>query len=359
MGRRTNTAVWSEKYGRWQINVQKDGKRRSFYSSKPGRTGQREANKKADEWLDFGVVSRRKTVGDVWPEYLAQRKLTTSESNWKPIESRWHTWIEPRLAKKRLEALTDQDLQAILDAACAAGRSKKTLQNLCADLSGLLKFARKCGYTSYRPEELSVPASARCKGRRILQPDGLITLLRSDETILRGKPVKDEYIHYYRLAVLTGMRPGELLGLEWADVDGATVRLYRARNVHGADTIGKNEHALRTVALSTLACRELEAQRGLTGNAGRVFANASESTIRHRWKAYCVYHGIPYCSLYELRHTFVSIAQALPEGQLKAMVGHSRCMDTYGVYAHPVQGQSAQVSAALDTLFNLYEQHTL
>ena len=44
MGRRTNTAVWLEKLGRWQINVQKDGKRRSFYSFKPGRTGQREAN---------------------------------------------------------------------------------------------------------------------------------------------------------------------------------------------------------------------------------------------------------------------------------------------------------------------------
>ena len=355
MGRRTNTATWSQKYGRWQINVQKDGKRRSFYSSKPGRTGQREANKKADEWLDLGVVSRRRTVGDVWPEYLAQRKLTTSESNWKPIESRWRTWIEPTIGRKRLEALTDQDLQDVLDAACAAGRSKKTLQNLYADLSGLLKFARKCGYTSYKPEELTIPASARCKGRRILQPDGLAILLRSDETILRGKPVKDEYIHYYRMAVLTGMRPGELLGLEWGDIDGASVRLCRARNVHGTDTAAKNEHALRTVALSTLARRELEAQRALTGSARRVFDNASESTIRHRWQTYCAYHAIPYCSLYELRHTFVSIAQALPEGQLRALVGHSRSMDTYGIYAHPVHGAAQRTSAALDDVFAPYE----
>lgn len=48
MGKRTNTAVWQEKQGRWKIDVQKDGKRRSFYSFKPGRTGQREANAKAD-----------------------------------------------------------------------------------------------------------------------------------------------------------------------------------------------------------------------------------------------------------------------------------------------------------------------
>lgn len=355
MGRRTNTAVWSDKYGRWQINVQKDGKRRSFYSFKPGRTGQREANKKADDWLDKGVSSRRKTVADVWPEYLEQRQITTSESNWKPMESRWHTWIAPNLGRKKLEALTDQDLQHVLDLACAAGRSKKTLQNLYADLTGLLKFARKSGYTAYNPEDLAIPASARYKGKRILQPDGLSILMHSDETVLRGKPVQDSFIHYYRLAVLTGMRPGELLGLEWGDIDGAVLRLYRARNVRGAITEGKNQNALRTVALSSLAIQELEAQRALTGSARRVFADASESTIRHRWRAYCDHNGIPYCSLYELRHTFVSIAQNLPEGQLKALVGHSRSMDTYGIYAHPVQGQTQQISTALDQLFSPYE----
>ena len=354
MGRRTNTAVWLEKLGRWQINVQKDGKRRSFYSFKPGRTGQREANAKADDWLDKGVKTRRKTVADVWPEYLAQRQLTTSESNWKPMESRWRTWISPNLGRKKLESLNDQDLQHVLDLACAGGLSKKTLQNLYADLTGLLKFARRCGYTSYHPEDLSIPGSARCKERRILQPDGLSILMRSDETVLRGKPVQDPFIHYYRLAVLTGMRPGELLGLEWGDLHGTVLRLCRARNVHGQITKGKNENALRTVALSSLAIQELEAQRTLTGSFRRVFADASESTIRHRWQTYCDHNGIPYCSLYELRHTFVSIAQNLPKGQQKALVGHSRNMDTYGVYAHKVHGQDRQISTALDQIFSLY-----
>ena len=355
MGRRTNTAVWLEKLGRWQINVQKDGKRRSFYSFKPGRTGQREANAKADDWLDKGVKTRRKTVADVWPEYLAQRQLTTSESNWKPMESRWRTWIAPNLGRKKLEALTDQDLQHVLDLACAAGLSKKTLQNLYADLTGLLKFARKSGYTAYHPEDLSIPGSARCKERRILQPEDLSILMRSDKTVLRGKPVQDPFIHYYRLAVLTGMRPGELLGLEWGDLHGTVLRLCRAWNVHGQITRGKNQNALRTIALSSVSIQELEAQRALTGSARRVFADASESTIRHRWRTYCDHNGIPYCSLYELRHTFVSIAQDLPKGQLKALVGHSRNMDTYGVYAHKVHGQDRQISTALDQLFSPYE----
>ena len=50
MGARVNTAIWMESSQRWRIDVQKDGVRRSFYSSKPGRNGQREANRKTDAW---------------------------------------------------------------------------------------------------------------------------------------------------------------------------------------------------------------------------------------------------------------------------------------------------------------------
>ncbi len=45
--KRTNTAKWIENQKRWQVNVQKDGVHRSFTSSKPGQTGQREINAKA------------------------------------------------------------------------------------------------------------------------------------------------------------------------------------------------------------------------------------------------------------------------------------------------------------------------
>jgi hypothetical protein len=62
MGKRTNTAVWLPKYNRWQVKVQQDGVRRTFTSSKPGRTGQREANAKADAWLDQGIQDQRREL---------------------------------------------------------------------------------------------------------------------------------------------------------------------------------------------------------------------------------------------------------------------------------------------------------
>lgn len=71
-----------------------------------------------------------------------------------------------------------------------------------------------------------------------------------------------------------------------------------------------------------------------------------------RWHAYAAANGLTQCSLYELRHTFVSIAQNLPEGQLRRLVGHSRSMDTYGVYAHAFGDQGAGDAQRLDDLFS-------
>ena len=54
--KRTTVAKWLENYGRWQIKVQKDGVRRTFTCSTPGRAGQRQCHAKADAWLDDNIT---------------------------------------------------------------------------------------------------------------------------------------------------------------------------------------------------------------------------------------------------------------------------------------------------------------
>lgn len=85
--KRTNTAKWIESAQRWQINVQKDGVRKTFTSAKPGRTGQREANKKADDWLENGLQTRGKTVESAYKEYLASR-IALALAFWLSMMSR-------------------------------------------------------------------------------------------------------------------------------------------------------------------------------------------------------------------------------------------------------------------------------
>ena len=194
--KRTNTAKWIESACRWQINVQKDGVRKTFTSAKPGRTGQREANKKADDWLEKGLQTRTYTVEAAYSEFMDRQRKVSSEGNWKPMQGRYNAWIGPRIGNKRLTAITEQAVQNILDDAFAAGRSKKTIKNIAGDLRAFFKFCRRSGWSTFEPEDLNVPDGARYKERTILQPSDIVTLLNVDTTIYRGRRVPDERIHY-------------------------------------------------------------------------------------------------------------------------------------------------------------------
>lgn len=354
MGKRTNTAVWEEKYQRWRIAVQKDGVRKQFYSSTPGRTGQREANAKADQWLDTGTDPRGSRIDELYKDWYATLEQTTGTGNCRNVESRWRTRILPAVGRKRITSLTEQDLQNVVNKAFADGLSKKTLQSLCADMRAFCKYCRARKLTTFNPEGLRVPAGARPKGKTVLQPSALLTLLNVDTTLYRGKRVHDDYIHAYRFQLLTGLRPGELLGLRWADIRGDMVYITRAVNVLGEQTQGKNQNAVRAFALSDRARGVLEQQRQVTGTQESVFDLVSEAYYYKRWQVYCKSNGIPPISVYELRHSFVSVVKTLPAGEVKTLVGHSQTMDTFGVYSHALSGDAAaaaeDVNAAFDRL---------
>lgn len=350
MDERTNTAHWDGK--KWIISVQRDGKRRFFYSSTPGRTGQREANAKADAWLKGSQASPTMTVSAAFGQWFESLQSSTSKGHWKPLKSRWHCHVEPRIGSKRLCKLTEADLQAVINAAYKSyGLSAKTLQDLRADLTAFCKFCRRAQLSTLRPEDLSIPHSARRASHSILQPDDLRTLFSADYTVIRGKLVQDDYIHAYRLAVLTGLRPGELCALKWSDIQDGEIHVKRSINANGEITQGKNQNAVRAVTLSPLAQIEIDAQRDMTGDFCNVFGDLTQKIYRTRWYRYCDANQIPRCTPYELRHTFVSVAKQLPEGMVKSLVGHSASMDTFGVYGHALSGEKQQVSGAVDALF--------
>lgn len=349
MSKRTTTArKWN---GKWRVDVQRDGIRKSFYSSTPGRAGQRECHAKADAWLEDGIAVRSGRVSDIYDNWLDDLKLTTSQSNWRPLDSRWRTWVDPVLGHKRVNSLTEQDLQDVINKAHAAGKSKKTLQSLCADLRAFVKYCRKRKLTTFTPEDLKVPAGARYKGKAVLQPKDLILLFNKDQTTLRGKVVRDEFINAYRFQVLTGLRPGELIGLQWDDVSGNTVYVRRAINVEGETTQGKNQNAVRSFVLSDMARCVLDEQREHTGDCPTVFEVGREEYYARRWKIYAEYNGITPVSPYELRHTFVSVVKTLPAGEVKGLVGHSQDMDTFGIYGHSLAGDDERTAAAVNGVF--------
>lgn len=315
MGMRTNTAQWLPNQNRWQIKVQKDGVRKTFTSAKPGRTGQREANAKADAWLDKGICRTTKRCSEVWNEYLISVRATAGTSYAQQVEKFGQNYILPVVGDRRIGDLNTGMLQDVLNRAYKEGSmnpqatrksrgnlSKKTLQGIRAVEVSFVKWARQHKYTALRPEDegLTVPRGARPKGRKILQPDALRVLLSTDTRIVRGKVEQDANIHAYRFAVLTGLRPGELLGLRVGDVEGNRLHLARAINTFDEETHGKNENAIRTVVLHPLAAAELHAQlqqrafeeeRPLRGD-DPIFLLENEHSLYNYWQFYQRSNGI-------------------------------------------------------------------
>ena len=365
MTNRKNEARWVESAERWQINVQCRGVRKTFASSKPGRKGKLEAERKADNWLARGLADEHSKITLLLDMYLEDVKLRNGErsSSYRQTEQFVRLYIKPVIGAKRMSDLTAGDCQRVIDTAYRTKNlSKKTLQGIRAVISAFLKWARMNRKSALFVEGLIIPAGAKSSRRTILQPDALTTLFTTDTTVFHRVRRTEPLIWAFRFAVLTGLRPGELLGLQWADIRNGQYTIRRAINDRGDITTGKNANARRTGALGELAQYVLDQQRKAQAKSGIskwVFGDCDGFVPQHRyyshWKQYCASNGITEGTKpYELRHTFVSVNDEMPDGLKQMVMGHSKSMDTEGVYGHEKRDDRQRAAAYIDEAFAQY-----
>lgn len=354
---RKNEARWVEKERRWKINVTNDeGVRRTFNSDigLSSRKGKLQAERKADEWLENGLKSKTVRVSDAFEQYMEHLKKTTSEGNWKPCASIGKTWILPRYGNKKVSALTEGDCERIVADAYVAGRTKRYIVNIRNCISGFLKYCRKNNLCTLAPEELNVPKGAKETQRFVLTKEEIRTLF---------EPCDWWYIHTYRFLLLSDLRPGELIGLQWKDFDGDSFTVNRAINSANQITDGKNFNAHRTLTLTSLAMKEIQEQRDMLRTAGIVSpwvfptsrgGHIMQNKLRTYWYEYCDKMGIcrrttkygeeRYITPYEFRHTCYSVNKDMPDTLKKMAFGHSRSFDGDRVYNHEMDGDRERIA---------------
>ncbi len=361
ISKRVSEAIWVESKGYWQIKVQRDGMRKAFTSSIKGRKGKHAAENKADEWLAKGTDDMRFPAA--WEQFLKDQKQRTGTSNYKKHEVAGRLRILPAIGNAKLSSITPNDWQRCIDIGAKDGLSRRSCKNIEGSISAFIHYAERNRWTVNRllPGDLKIPNSAAPeKDKNILQPDDIRILFEQDKTVKNGRIVRAHYIYAWRFYVVTGLRRGELAGLRNEDISGDLLAIRRSINEFGEETYGKNDNARRTIVLSETAMQVLADQKKHLCELGIVSPwvfpdeygeRASATSIYGRWRFYRKRYGFK-STIHELRHTFVSLNKRMPLEAMKAYVGHSTSMDTYGVYGHDVDGEARQTATMVGNTFD-------
>jgi len=338
---------------RWRIQVRTNGKRISFSSSVPGAKGRREVKTKYDRWY-YGEATGEKTVGKVIEEFLEDLKTRCGEHSgaYDQNECYLRLYIAPACANRKMNKMTLRDWQAVLNGAQGRNRalSEKTLKNIRGIINALIKF----GYEDYQCEPLRgslyIPKGHAKSEKEVLDREDVKRLL---------EPSPLWYHPAFCLGVITGLRPGELLGIQTGDIKGDRIYIRRAVNARGFVTDGKNENARRLVPIGELAKsiirQTIERNEEHNLRTPWVFCSpdgsqGKQSGLRKHWTKLKIERDLP-GTCYSLRHTFISLMRnSMPEAMIKEIVGHSTAFDTFGTYGHILENDAKQAAEIIDLL---------
>lgn len=352
--------TWDEKGKRWRKNAYCGGVRKMFCSKKRGITSaEKEIELQINAWKEkmeglssSGKLSPMSRVSDVYRDYKMDLETRTSKGHFIPVEGRFEGWIIPVIGRCSVMDLNDGLLQKVINNAYIEGHlSYKTLLNIRADMMSFVKFCRKYQITNYIPTDIIIPKSAARSEKKILQPDELKILFSSDISRINGQMTQEPYVYAFRLQVLHCLRPGEVGGLKKSDRIDDIVHVQRSINSNQEITQGKNQNAVRAFVLSDIGKECWDALASLS-DSDWLLPNYTTKLYYHRLKKYCIANNITPISPYELHHTSFSVMQTLPEGLVKSAGGHSKNMDTFGIYGHEVQGDMELTAKLLNNRFS-------
>ena len=237
-------------------------------------------------------------------------------------------------------------------------------------ISSMLSTAVEWGILFSNPCDRTKPPKVERKEPKYLdeiQAATLLDLLETEDT---------EYKTIIRLLLFTGLRRGELLGLEWSDIDfeKATLRVCRSslylpdRGIFEDDT--KNAASNRIIKLSQTAINDMKAYKlyqmehsfkigDQWKGSQKIFTTAEGKPLHpdtlSRWFSnFIKAHSdvLPPVTIHSLRHTnaTLQIAGGVPLTTVAKRLGHADTVTTSRIYAHAIKSAD---EAAAETLENL------
>lgn len=276
--------------------------------------------------------------------------------------------IKEELGSRRLSKLKADDVEAMLDREGPSGAlSRDTLTKLRSTMVQILDFAVRRGIAVKNPAVYATVPATASKGvtARSLTIDEARVFFAACE--------KEPLGRMFRLGLLVGMRPGELAGLRWSDVDldrgiltvGHAVQMKGGRGIH-VDVL-KTSASHRTIGLPAPAINELRAHLEQTVPEAKVTNNVAQglvfpsetgtvlnaSNVRRALSRICVAAKVPRITPNDLRHTCSTLLNdaGVPLELIADMLGHTTTTMLQRYYRHRIRPSA---DAAVQTMGEMF-----
>jgi integrase len=361
------TLEYLPKQGRWRIRLSTPEGRKSFTSK-----SQAEAIAKRDRYLRERTNFKPSglTLSDYLDMWLSDVvRPHRAPATYTEYESVTRNHIKPRLGTILISELGAAHLQGLVSEKVREGYAPSGVRRIYAVLSSALKQAVKWKLLAVSPAEgVVLPrsyATSTTATRGALSAEQVRRLFAAAREWRGGRlyPI-------LVLAVSTGLRQGEILGLRWSDIDLDRGTLTVRRTLHQDMTFGptkaKRERlitlsgALRDMLVSHRRRNALESLRapiGTKSSLGLVFVNSdgrpvNRAVLLQSFKRLCRREGLPAITFHELRHTCATLLaeRGVHPSEVQRILGHADIKTTLGTYTHAWPEQARDAAEGLSEL---------
>ena len=271
-------------------------------------------------------------------------------------------YILPELGKLKLAELTAARLQSMYDGLSARGISPQVIRNIHTVLSSCIKQAYQQGLMLDMPTKrvfLPVAKQAEMKAWNEAQVSAFLIAVRGDR-----------YEALYHLALKLGLRRGELLGLQWHDIDWlkSTIHVRRQaiipnkgkrstappKTAKGRRVIPVGRTILELLRVQEERVHQMRIDAGEKWQEQGLVLPCSKGTppsrIDNHFKKVAKTAGLPEIRFHDMRHTAASImlANGIPIMVVSRILGHSSAAITLRVYGHLMPGGMEDAAALMD-----------
>ncbi len=263
------------------------------------------------------------TWDEFWPRFVEGhiKANTLKPSYVSTVEMNNRLHVSPAFGKMRLDAITQESIQRFKGTLLDAGAARKTVNNIISLLSGVTRRAEEWGVIERRPT---------IKFLKFQKPEvEFLDFIDYDRLVQAARALDPRIEIMVLLGGDAGLRRGEIVGLEWADVDFTrgflTVRRSDWDGHVTAPKGGRSRKVRMTVALHTA----LKAHRHLRGP--RVLCHDDGTPVGrkglHGWMGQATRRaGMGKSNaLHVLRHTFCShlAMRGAPAKAIQELAGHA------------------------------------